>query len=280
MKPDAPIVLPAAGVLHIVRENRREEEICPHKEVQMNKIRLILGLCAVAAAVSCSKGTQGKVSVVLDKNQISYGSRLEPNALTEKQLKDLGEYISKKTTPSQELWFIHVRYNQEDYLTATIYLKPQYTEGRIRKGQYFGYDSKFSKYKLTELAKKQMNYMEMELPEYMQVCFKDIPFGADLEIPPQNSLFPFNVPDGFSDEEIVEVIDFIRSGPSIKSKRTDSYYPETPSNSPIVSIEREGELIGVNTGSQEGPVSGGGVGMTIKKTESGYELISIGMWWS
>lgn len=308
----------------------------------MNKIKLMLFIILLAGGISCHQESstmsekEKTAPRSLDRSQITYGPRLDPNWVSDKQLDDLRKYIDIMLPPSYEVWFVHVLYNRDDYLTARIYLKSEQTENRIRKGHYLGYDSMWIDIKLINPALAQSEVAKM-MPEYMQVSLREIPFDAQLEPPTQDSMFPFAVPEEFSEQEITEIVDFIRSGPTVKPKEkivkrvqvisdidsnnikendyssslftcpcwssmfTSLYtqhsdpepwetiqyestgtigYPETPDNKPIISIEHDGEFINIRTGSVEGVVSGGGESIIIKKTNDGYELVSIGIWYS
>ncbi|KKN73889.1 hypothetical protein LCGC14_0395720, partial [marine sediment metagenome] len=52
------------------------------------------------------------------------------------------------------------------------------------------------------------------LGDYMQVSMRGRPFGRELDTPTR-TLWPFRTPEGFGDEEIIEIVDFARTSPSV-----------------------------------------------------------------
>ncbi|MEN6306720.1 MAG: hypothetical protein ABFD91_03110 [Anaerohalosphaeraceae bacterium] len=302
----------------------------------MNKIKLMLFIILLAGGISCRQESaniseKGKAAArSIDRSHIVYNTQFEYGPITEEELNDLRNYINENTSPSQEVWFVSVYAKFQDYLRAEIYLKPEQTNGRIRKGYYLSYNS-FSK-KLRNTKWLSQDAVQQKFA-YVQVASQDSSFDEQLGKPTQDSMFPFIVHDGFSDQEIIEIVDFVRSGPTVKPKEqtikransgidpndikendyssslfTGSYWssmftspytqnshpvpgeaiqyesteiiwhPEIHSNEPIIYIERDGEFINIMTGTSEGSVSGSGQGITIKKTDDGYELVSVGIW--
>lgn len=261
----------------------------------MNRILLIL-LCALLVAASCARKQPGdtrlNIGVTPDKegvlkqdltaqeirimpSQVIYHPRFKPEPLTNEQSAILSRRIDSTKLDRKEVWFVRVLYNRNKDLTAKIYFMPEATSDRTRKGKYIYHrlvDFE-SVGKLTEEAPTP------EYFEYYQVSPKQNTFGAEAAIPPQNSMLPFAAPEGFSEQEVVKIVDFVRSAPKVKLKtRPGLIYLQIRQNLPIMTIKRQGQIIEVKTGTQEGGLSGRGQFLEIQKTHEGYELIGVQEW--
>ena len=74
------------------------------------------------------------------------------------------------------------------------------------------------------------------LGEYVQVSLKERPFGGDLGTP-KGTLLPLRAPQGFTDEEIIEIVDFIRTNPEGVKRPNSVLHPERFNGSaPIIEI--------------------------------------------
>ena len=276
-----------------------------------------------------------EVKGVIDESRVVYHTRFAPNELGGEELAELGDFVERMDLTAEDVWFVRVLWNGKDILTVDIYFWPESASGRIRRGKWVRYNSS------SWLSRKEFKGIrgmpEFELPpvdldEYVQVSLKDAPFGDEIEIPWEAKMVPFRAPEGFSEEEIVEIVDFVRSGPTLKTEPKEGFRPEPRQvyrdpridlrhpldprgplsdpngpeehdvimttttfqeidydvalyreidlSLPIHKIEREGEIIEVWTGTQEGFLSGSGNSIEIRKGDDGYELVSVGMWLS
>lgn len=257
-----------------------------------------IGLCTTAFLyVSCSKEayqSQETVNLLsyypapsqscIEPSRIIYHNTLDPAPLTKNQLDELSKFVCD--TKPNNVWFVRVLYNRQKILRAEIFFLPDTSSSRIMKGKSAYYDSQFLLFPKAHLDEQKANYylksLRPEYYEYVQVLpefYSPVPG----DIPFNDYLLPFSVSGDFSDQEIIEIVDFMRSIPTLKrdSKEGRLVYPEKiNSQLPIRFIERKNGQIEVMTGTLEGPESGSGECLMIKKSDGGYELISIGMWMS
>jgi len=209
-------------------------------------------------------------------SKIIYHTRLKPDPLTKRQIGMLSKSIKNVRLDKKDVWFVRVLYNRNRHLKAKIYFMPETTSKRTRKGKYIYC-------RLVDLALLDLKINDLKPPEYMeyiQVSLKDKPFTAQVEIPPQNSMLPFSVSESFTDQEVVEIVDFIRSGPKILSTKPNVMYFPVERDTPIMTIIKEGEVIKVRTGTKEHGIAGMGQVLEIRKTEQGYELTDVIEWLS
>jgi len=140
-----------------------------------------------------------------------------------------------------------------------------------------------------ELAEPAGEHRQRRAPHvyrYWQVSRSDQPFREELTVPDE-SLLPFAVPEGFTEEEVIEIVDFLRSGPSEEPDGSNaSGYPRTlgfpqrlDGAQPIHSIERRDGVIEVRTGVQQDMLAGQGEILRCRKRDDGtFEVLSLGMW--
>jgi hypothetical protein len=239
-------------------------------------------------------------TVQITQDQVIYYSPNHPEPLTQVQLDELSQCASQVRPLNQSIWFVRVLLNWDTDLTARIYYMPDFSDMRIRKGKYFTYNSygnniKTTKESFPDNSPSQANsaqdtsgsiphlFREREKPnclDYIQVSKANELFSVGrIEIPPQNNMLPFGTPKGFSEQEIIGIIDFIRSEPKVtRALHSSSAVIKIDPTLPIENIYREGETIEIRTGTEEGRLMGGGEVIEIKMTDSGYELIHVGGW--
>jgi hypothetical protein len=214
----------------------------------------------------------------INPSQVIHHTRFKTEPLTNQQFAMLSRSIKNVRLDNKDVWFVRVLYNSRRHLTAKIYFMPDFASNRLRKGKYIYY-------RLADLALEDLKIGDLkpsEYLEYIQVSLKEEPFTAQVEIPPQNSMLPFSVSESFTDQEVVEIVDFIRSGPKMLSAKPNvTYLPvNVKRNLPIMTIIREGEVIKVRTGTQEHGIAGMGQVLEIRKTDQVYELTEISEWLS
>ncbi len=209
----------------------------------------------------CEQGD--KESVVLHKTKngvvpVVYNYRFEHLPLSESQVEDLMNRGEMTCPDDRDLWFLYVTANWERtgvrHPAATVYFTPEEHTPRLRKGKYaFG-----------------------TLPpahEYWQVSRKHKPFKGAPQVP-GIALLPFPKPIGFSEEEVIEIVDFVRTNP--EHAQTGAVFC---GSSPILSIVRGGDNIEVMTGAIQGMLAGTGQLLTCKKRKDGtFEVLSVATW--
>lgn len=214
----------------------------------------------------------------IESSQIIY-HRLHHDPLNQNRLKLLSTWICD--TKPNNVWFVRVLGSLHIFnvLRADIYFLPDYSSGRLRKGKFTRYDSfdfRDSKKALVEQGYDPNKLPKPEYREYVYVLPKnDTP--SPNQLPSSESLLPFTVADGFADQEIVEIIDFVRLQKPMRMILKNVPW-DLNDQLPIMRIwKNQGNII-IMTGTQESPLSGSGQRLTIKKTDGGYELISKTSW--
>ncbi len=245
----------------------------------------------------------GKKLPTIEHSRVVYHKRLDPAMLTDEQLGGISDYLCLTDFDIKDVWFVNVIYNNNSILKTVVYFLPEANDKRIWNGKYIHYGS----YQRSRRSKLTREQVKPHYYEYIQVAAKEKISGGQVGIPTQANLYPFPTPQGFTEDEIVGIVDFIRSDPNEimiaprksimhedpkKEKITafkdsvEAYITVTTMISmqpierdlPIKDISRNGDIIEVETGVQEGPLAGYGQVLEIRKTDVGYELISVGMW--
>jgi hypothetical protein len=244
-------------VVSCVREQSKDESVKPNIEAEKE--------CTITQDITPEEN-------YIKPSQVIYHTRLKPEPLKNQQYTILSKFVDGTTLHKKDIWFVRVLYNRNNDLSAKIYFMPEVTSRRIRNGKYIHYG----------LTDWELEYayalkgLKPEYCEYCQVSLKEKPFTAQAEIPPQNSMLPFAAPKDFSKQEIVEIVDFIRSAPKVKLETIF----RLRWNLPIMTIIREEEVIKVITGTQEGGESGIGQFIMIRKTDEGYVVNEVVEWLS
>ena len=95
---------------------------------------------------------------------------------------------------------------------------------------------------------------------------------------------PFDSPEGFKADEIIDIVDFVRSSP-IYTPPQPKDYPDSfrspvqvDGSAPIVVIEKKAETIEVRTGTVEGMFSGMGQLIRIVRDGEDYRITTTGTW--
>lgn len=202
--------------------------------------------------------------------EIRYATRLSPDRLTSEQLSEIIAAARAHMPDGREIWFVWVDYNKlyegKRIYTATVYFTPDETSPRLTTGRSLGINSMFYSPDSRRRALAQMGLPEGWLARYAQVSTAGQPFAKGLPIP-TGALLPFNPPDGVSDADLVSIVDAARLV-------HDAKVGFAHADEPICRIELErvpeGE-IHVFFGSQEGPLSGSGTLVIVRKTDKGYK---------
>jgi hypothetical protein len=223
---------------------------------------------------------------------IVYHSRLDPWPLAQYQVREILSRAEKVRPDGRDTWFIMVRMNYVRHwrlcCEATIYFTPDMSTPRLRKGRCTGFflsaaDIQMLERLIEKLEREQgrpsSRKSREELSQYYEVSIREKPFTDQLDVP-TGTLMPFHPPEGFTDDEIVEIVDFVRTSPKRPPDPPNrvSIPQRLDGSEPILSIERKGEDIAVRTGIQEGPLSGIGETIVLRKKGNTFEVISIGMW--
>jgi len=234
---------------------------------------------------------------------IIYDDRLSPWPLTQAQANRVMRRAAEVCPKGHEAWFVRVRnnyvYDWEMHAAAIIYFAPYETTPRIRKGWRAGYSDLFRQFRrplgkrgqdAKRKGRRSRRPPRWEYPsvsEYWQVSLPDKPFGEHLEVPTK-TLWPFEPPRGFTEQEVIAIVDFIRTSPKqevrgdAEGDRTGSItipiLRQVDGQLPILSIERSPAGIVVETGTVQGMLAGSGESVLLRRKGGSFVVVSITMW--
>lgn len=264
-------------------------------------LSIVLLLVASAAAfgeeaVSAKQTTSGATKK--SRVPVVVHSRFECKELSNEQYEMLVAEAIEENPIEQELWFIKLTRNYRERVVATVYFKPEESTESLRKGRYFVRDELYEVSKAFRERAKDGGIIPRELPLYCQVSLKNKLFKKDQTETPTGTLLPFPLPSNIKDEELVELVDFVRSSPArngpargtlelvygpdggqiigVQPAREKVTGPED--TAPFVSIELKDSEFEVLMGHHEGPMSGIGNMLTIKRTDEAFVVVGAGEW--
>lgn len=219
---------------------------------------------------------------------ITYDERLSPKRLTPGQIEGILAEARVCAPAGRPVWFILVhdnslQLNGVEFANVSVYFEPDTATPRMRKGKFFR-ESYASKGLVKQFAPSTQPDFVPDLLDYVQVSLESSPFGKDLEVP-ASRLWPFPTPDGFTDADVIEIVDFIRTPPdtdtratinpdgSISFKLLSWYWGE-----PIFFIRKDGEVIEVRTGAMQHSLGGGGSWIRCIKKDGKWVVLESGTW--
>lgn len=242
--------------------------------------RLVWSLLFAAVLIdplNAQKGPnpQDQSTARIDASKVIYHPRLKPKALTTEQISELSTLLNLNEMPKESVWFGRVLFNDVNELALDIYFEPTQRSARVFRGTYLHYDSVVFNYR----NKSQSDRPTVQPDDLLAYAYVRDPNSTELELPIPSNL-PFSCLGDFSEKEIIELVTFIKSGPSVKqNKRMNSSFSQrADAELPIMSMQKEGNAILVRTGTLERSEAGSGQSLEIIKTRKGYELLSIGYW--
>ena len=211
-------------------------------------------------------------------------------ALSDEQIATILQASADRKPEGKAIWFIYALANWEvkgqREGTVEVFFSPDSQTPRLRKGEFFRMTTKpipkqtASKDVPPTMPANPRDAGPGPSNEYWQVSQRDEPFEAGLQVPTPD-LLPFTRPDGFSEEDVVRLVDFVRSSPPTPRDSPNSVpVPDRIDGSlPILSIRRNADVIEVRTGTLEGPLSGRGEQLQIQKAaDGGFELLKAAQW--
>jgi hypothetical protein len=202
-------------------------------------------------------------------------------ALAELELRQIIDKIADKTR--EPIWFIRVKpplFTGRER-TVIVYLVPQKRTPKIREGRA---------YRMWVEGQEIGIFSRAE--GYIQVSKPDQTFQTQLTLPATSDL-PFSRPhvadskSGKSaprpEEELIRIVDFVRQASDYRKPVRKSGLPvdkmiQEVQETPILRVGESRGLIDVRFGYQHGPVFGYGVGVRIRSTPTGYEVVLCYEW--
>jgi hypothetical protein len=248
-----------------------------------------IGLCTTAFLyVSCSKEVSQSQETVnlssyypapsqscIEPSRIIYHNTLDPAPLSTNQLDELSKFVCD--TKPNDVWFVRVLYNRQEILRAEIFFLPEISTSRMRKGKCAYYDSQFYAFPKEYLDTQEVIDAKGFNPkyyDYVQVL-PEIYFSVvESEIPFDDYMLPFSASDDFSDQEIIDIVDFIRGE---RAEKTERHF-RIDRTLPIMSITEHEDTIVIRTGTLEGPEMGMGQEIHLKKIDDRYSIIKVMEW--
>lgn len=219
---------------------------------------------------------------------VVYDPRLTPQPLTMAQMQEILADAQPACPPGQQIWFILVRHNVELpgpkdnpqdkrwHYAAIVYYTPQTQTARLRKGLCLYLAS--ADPELASVMQALGAHPEGLLP-WWQVSAETDPFTQQLDVPTW-PLMPFAAPRDLSDEEVVRIVDFVRTGPRAPAPANGGLLvvDRFDATEPILSITNQDGLIRVQSGSIQAPLAGQGQILILKKADTGYQVVELLEW--
>jgi hypothetical protein len=212
---------------------------------------------------------------------ILYGRESDILPLSDGQVRRVKGIVAEEQ-PGKEIWFIYVplnkkmsRYDVDVYnYRVVVYCKPDQQSARVRRGAavYAGLSGRVLPPIVHPFS-------------YAHLCETDAGFFSDLGVPNDLDRLPLKVSGDISDEDIIEVVRFIRSSPSAPERliygpdgRTRRFYIPNGVLDPAASLDgirREGDEISVY---MAGPQSHTSQAYRCRKIGSTWMLVKTESW--
>ena len=207
--------------------------------------------------------------------------------LTSAQVERLLALTDPDCPRGQRVWFIYVTANWERegrlLAHACVYFTPESRGPRLRKGRCRPVDEG-----LLDLFRDLSDLTEVLEParslpmteEYWQVSRADRPFGGHLDTPGLDEL-PFPAPCDFTEDEVVRLVDFVRTNPAQPINDSGAIWVTSrlDVSVPVYSISRCGSRVEVRTGAIQGLCAGHGEMLECIEEEDGtFRVLGIGRW--
>jgi hypothetical protein len=223
---------------------------------------------------------------------LDYLPRLRPMMLSPDQVDEIVGH-AREREPDSQIWFIQIGRNYRDETRSdydvNVYFAPEETSPRIHTGRYMWLSSFIKQieldlnYVLEQAADSDTSDADPPprdkglLRTYVHVSETGRTFTNTLDVP-SLPILPFEKPSGFTDEEVVEIVDFVRSGSRIVHELNDTpILFAVDTTFPVHAIKRDGDVVEVTTGIQEGLLAGRGEGFQCKKIDRRWVL--VGEFW-
>lgn len=260
---------------------------------------VVLSLICVALHAGCNQrppiSSSTQPGTVAAKPPVIYDDRLDPDPLGDDQVQEIVKAASDAVPDGQAIWYLHVHFNQVCDRgirgIVTVYYAPTTCMPRIRKGQCvsmtYGDMRTNSEKEAGSPPPHELGLVASKVGRYAQVSLAESPFGKQVELP-THRLWPFPEPEGFSNADLVELVDWARTSPcQTPPPHTDDrggaitvYLGVTfDGNEPIHCINREEDgTVEIRSGSQQAPLAGSGHILRCVKKDGKWVVLDVGMW--
>ena len=241
---------------------------------------------------------------------VVYDTRLWAEPMTDAMKGEIISLAIPLTPEGQRIWYIHSHINRVSeghwQCRATVHFTPHEATPRLRRGQRVliipgmlpGGFRKVPQETITEILKdatdaEREEYERLKaridspLYTWCQMSLADKPFRETLEPPDRKQLWPFGNPDGFTDEETIGIVDFIRTSPrhAVESRdNPDGTFTvhggmSVDGGLPILGMHREKNgTIKVTTGSVQHGLAGSGQEIHLRRKGKTFEVLDVWEW--
>ena len=202
---------------------------------------------------------------------VVYDEALKPARLSDEQKEEILNDVTPLCPEGQDIWFIRVHDNNREFsgnleYDVTVYFTPDVTTPRLRKGERVAFWSWW----WSEDPAAKGRLLPKLVGTYYQVSPRGEPFGQGLEVP-SKTLMPYPLRTELPDEEVIEIVDFVRTSPA-----DDKWGYAFDGSAPILGIEKRDDVIEVTSWDWVGvTVAGAGQIIRLKKTPEGLKVLDI-----
>lgn len=268
-------------------------------------------LCSMVEAAELQN--LGTPSDCISLSKFVYWNQRYSSPLNSKRVRAISDHIIRCGVAIEDIWFGRVLDNDRSHCWVDFFVKPAVVSEEFSKGTLLFYDADIEK---LDVEKKEAYYQKLKAAPDVYIYLPDRHADKNLSIPAFQKFLPFACPQGVTDQEVIDIVRFVRSGPCLVTTKnqTPSYYSrhlclnsllfasptmgETSNISrpkrvdttlPILLIKRLedddkeeenkiDDIIEIMTGTQFAPLGGIGEIIRIKRTDTGYALIYLSVW--
>lgn len=211
------------------------------------------------------------------------GDKPAPNSLTKEERRELLRHVREDRHFDRAIWFVQVRRGWFSLgWSATVYFVPEEESPRYRKGTVLGVGDfvigNWARWK--NLDPETRNELVSPPTAYIQVSHPDHPFGAS-DILPDPMTRPFEMPEGLSSDDVVQLVDLVRHPPRLPERSADyteysmdNHFLQEAKTQPIQSITLWPDgMVDVDTGARRS-----GVVVQVKKSGTKWVVVGSGLW--
>lgn len=243
-----------------------------------------IGSPTTAGASATTPATSPGTSVAAIS--IIYADTSQPDPLSESDMREILAYTYVANHAKQPVWYIHVHSSrtasgERAPRRVTVFLTPEQTTPRLQRGYMLEAN-------LQSLREPRQNAKGRDdLHEYVRVSPPSQALGSKLDLPTLPT-WPFDRPKGFSDQEIIEIVDLVRTTAAELSAKTASARSQIGPGLPIISIDPSHQILSMERSPEgEAIVMAGSFelywdirGETIRcrKQNGKWVILAIGMW--
>ncbi len=242
----------------------------------------------------------GPSEVAIPLVQAERSRRMKQPALTPQQVASVLERVRARYGDQYRPWFIyqHSSFGWGDgreHINVTVFFEPHERSARLCKGHFVRDNGPPDPIIEKMREKLQPNQPAPGPPPprtYWHVSPANQPFSGPIVVPRESHL-PFPVPVGVSEQETIELVDFVRTAPPPFLPHDAKVLPDgtidvsnfkiglrRDSKQPILRIKRQEGYIEVRTGVHQAIFAGSGQTLEVSRNAHGkLQANSVGTWY-